>query len=324
MSAEKLAVLVPVYNGGEQLELTLSSCAGAGLAPEQYEIIVVDNCSTDGSVSRIPARDSRGAAVQVHRNASNLGRVGNWNRSVEIAMAQDFRYITFLFVGDSWLPDGSLPQLLHLVRDTHADIGLSPFVICDNNGHSKRSSQRFYITGSEAAVTNPRRFLSTLLESGLFPLGPLQANIYRVSPEHILRFDADLPTRTDVDATLDFINESHGAVVLVSKPFFQWREHEGRFHMSMGAGQTIRDYMDTFHAACARTGIPVNYSRAKTRVMLNSARLIVNDAPFPKWAGLLRDLFRHSRRSPYKSSWFCLFETLWVRFALRRRLLEFS
>src|SRR5205823_13223147 len=122
----------------------------------------------------------------------------------------------------------------------------------------------------------------------------------------------------------DFINNSEHTVALVSKPFFQWRKHGGRFHMSMGAGQTIRDYMDTFHAACERTRIPVNYSRAKTRVMLNSARLILNDAPFPQWAGLLRDLYRYSRRSPYKSSLYRLFETLWLRFALKRRLLEFS
>ncbi len=43
--SERLAVLIPVYNGGEHLRLSLSSCAEAGLSPSQYEIIVVDNCS---------------------------------------------------------------------------------------------------------------------------------------------------------------------------------------------------------------------------------------------------------------------------------------
>jgi glycosyltransferase involved in cell wall biosynthesis len=324
MNPDKLAILMPVFNGGEQLRSSVLSCAQAGLTPEQYEIIVVDNCSTDGAIDQMPLRDSNGATVQIHRNSANLGRIGNWNRGVEIALEQGFRYITFLFVGDSWLPNGSLPELFTLVRDQDAVIGLSPFQIADESGRTTRSSQRFYISGRESAITSPRRFLETLLESGLFPLGPLQANIYRISSDHVLRFDDGLPTRTDVDATLAFINDSHGTVALVSKPFFQWREHGGRFHMSMGTRQTIRDYMDTFHLACDRTGITVDYGRAKTRVMLNSARLIVNDAPVSQWAGLLLDLLRHSHRSPYRSSFFYLFETLWLRFGLRRRLLEFS
>jgi glycosyltransferase involved in cell wall biosynthesis len=320
----RLAVLMPVFNGGRQLAESLWSCAAAGLRPAEYEIIVVDNCSTDGAASHLPSRDANGAAIQVHHNAENVGRVGNWNRGVGLAARQGFRYITFLFVGDTWIANGALPGLFHLVLEHDAAIGLSPFVISDESGTPRRSSQRFYVSGSEATVTNPRQFLSTLLESGLFPLGPLQANIYRISPDHMLCFDEQLPTRTDVEATLDFIARADRGVAIATKPFLKWREHQGRFHMSMGAGQTIRDYLDTFHSACLRTGLPVNHSRAKARVMLNSARLILHDAPASQWAGLLAELLQYSRRSPYKSNPLYLVETLWLRFALGRRLLEFS
>lgn len=323
-AADKLAVLVPVFNGGELLRETVLSCAQAGLEPEQYEIIVVDNCSGDGVPGRLPSHDPNGATVQVHRNPSNIGRIGNWNRSVAIAMQQGFRYITFLFVGDAWIPNGSLPELLTVVREHDAAIGLSPFKICNAHGQPRRASQRFYVSGGRSVVTNSRCFLSTLLESGMFPLGPLQANIYRVSPSHPLHFDEKLPTRTDVETTLAFIGQSQGNVAIVAKSFFQWREHQNRFHMSMGTGQTIRDYLATFHAACEQTGITVDYRRAKARLLLNAARLIVHDAPLSQWAPLGAALLRHSRRSPYRSSFYALCETLWLRFALRRRLLEFS
>ena len=323
-NSSKLAVLMPVFNGGEQLLRSLQSCAGGGLSGFQYEIIIVDNCSTDGAVQNVPVRDANGAAIQTHYNSRNLGRVGNWNRCVEIALEQGFQYITFLFVGDCWLPNGSLPELFRLVRERDAAIGLSPFTIAGENGKPKRSSQRFYVSNGRAAITSPHDFLSTLLESGLFPLGPLQANIYRIGHDHTLCFDETLPTRTDVMSTLDFIQNATGSVAIVSEPFFQLREHSGRFHASMGVRQTIHDYLDTFHAACDITGISVDYGRAKARVMLNSARLILHDAPYAQWGSLAVELLRQSRRSPYKAGMYYVLETLWLRFALRRRLLEFS
>jgi hypothetical protein len=214
--------------------------------------------------------------------------------------------------------------LFHLVREADAAIGLSPFTIVDEEGRPKRSSRRFYISANSAAIASSHQFFSTLLNSGLFPLGPLQANIYRISSNHHPRFDEKLPSRTDVMGTLEFLAETGRPVAIVSNAFFQWREHAGRFHASMGPRQTVCDYLETFHGACARARIPVDYGRAKTRVLLNAARLIAQDAPPFQWPGLFLDLFRQSRRSPYKSDLTDLLEVLWLRFVLQRRLLQFT
>ncbi len=258
----------------------------------------------------LPGFDASGAVIPVHRYPNNIGSVGIWYRCVDIALAQGFTYITFLFTGDSWVPNGSLPELFRLVRESGADIGLSPFTISDERGSKIRRSQRFHLSnGPAAAVTTPRRFISDAAgRSGLFPLGPLQANIYRISAEHVIRFDETLPTRTDVAATCEFIIESEASVAIVASPFFQWREHGGRFHASMGVRQVIRDYLDTFHSACERTHMPVDYCRAKTRVLMNCVRLIAHEGSPRQWASLLTELFRCSRRSPYKgSSFFYMF-----------------
>jgi hypothetical protein len=322
--SQKLAVLMPVFNGGEHLQSSLRSCAAAGLESGQYEIIVADNCSSDGAADHLPERDTSGAVIQVHHNLNNLGRVGNWNRCVEIALAQGFRYITFLFAGDCWIPNGSLPGLFRLMRESDACIGLSPFTISTEDGKPKRSSQRFYVSDNSTAVITPGNFVSTLLKSGLFPLGPLQANIYHISPNHVVRFDEILPTRTDVAATFEFIAGSRRPVAIVSKPFFEWSERPGRFHASMGVRQTARDYLDMFQAACEQACAPIDHGRGKTRAMLNCARLIVRDAPVSQWAALLTDMFTYAERAPYRSRLIYVIEALWFRFALRRRLLEFS
>ncbi len=323
---DKLAVLMPVFNGGPKLLTSLHSCAAAGLPADRYELIVVDNCSTDGAVENLPAADLNGAPVRVFRNSSNLGRVNNWNRAMEIATGLGFRYVTFLFAGDCWLPDSGIGELLQLMQTYHTDIAFAPFVISGEDGEIRRESRRFYTTNT--AVCSPAEFLSTLLESGLFPLGPLQANIYRVSAGHRPYFNSAEPTRTDVEATLDFVQQSKGTVLVASRPYLQWREHAGRFHMSMGTGRTIEDYMETFQRACRRVTLPltrpVDFDRAKSGVVLNSLRLMISDAPVLQWPKLLAVLAHCSFRTPYRVNIFHFFGTLWARFARGRRLLEFS
>ncbi len=313
---------MPVYNGGVHLAESVWSCARAGLDASQYEILVVDNCSTDGAPNRLPTFDQNGAAIQVHRNSRNIGRVANWNRCVDIAVAQGFQYATFLFAGDLWVARGGLRNLFSMVRQYKASIGLSPFYIANDAGVVRRCSQRFYLSGARAAVLSPRSFLKTLLSRGLFPLGPLQANIYRLSTAHPLRFDESTPTVTDVRATLDFIRESNRDVVVTSTPFLAWRERSGRFHASMGTAQTMKDYFNTFQAAYETLGIPVDCRRAKAGIMINCARLITHDEPVRRWPRLFAELIRTSARSPYTSNAFCFLEALWTRFALRRHALE--
>ncbi|MDQ1470416.1 MAG: hypothetical protein QOJ99_1896 [Bryobacterales bacterium] len=319
----RLAVLMPVFNGGDSFLRSVKSCAASGLRGDEYEIIVIDNCSTDGAVEKIPHCDANGAPIRVFRNTSNIGRVGNWNRSFEIALELGFQYVTFLFSGDCWLPGAGLREILPLMHEHNAAIGFTPFVISGENGVVQRESRRFYVDG-KAVVCTPRSFLRTLLESGVFPLGPIQANIYSISRQHRPWFNTAEPTRTDVEATLEFVRQSQAPVIIGSEPFLDWRESAARFHMSMGPGRTIQDYMETFQMACTRVGLPINYGRAKARVVLNSLRLMVTDAPVRQWPRLLLIVTRCAVTTPHRVSIFHFFGTLWSRYARGRRLLQFG
>jgi hypothetical protein len=319
----RLAVLMPVFNGGDNLLRSVNSCAASGLMSDDYEIIVIDNCSTDGAVDKLPSLDENGALVRVFRNSSNIGRVGNWNRAIDTALELGFQYVTFLFAGDCWLPNSGLREFLSQMREHQAAIGFAPFVISGDDGVIRRESRRFYVDG-KFVVCSPASFLETVLESGLFPLGPIQANLYYISPQHRPCFNTTTPTTTDVQATLEFVHQSSAPVMIGSLPFLDWREYAGRFHMSMGPARTIQDYMDTFQMACRCVGLPINYGRAKARVVLNSLRLMVTDAPVSEWPGLLSVVARCAVRTPYRISIFHLFGTLWSRYARGRRLLQFG
>lgn len=323
-ASDKLAVLIPVYNGGDTLRQTVASCAAAGLNPDEYEIIVVDNASTDDAVARLPFRDGAGASINIFQNESNIGRVPNWNRAIELAADLGFRYITFLFAGDTWQAGEGVRTLFNAVRDSGAQIGFAPFIVTDEAGAPKYESRRFYVSGDASTVCTARQFAVTMLESGMFPLGPIQANIYRLYDAASLWFDPAIPTRADVEATLDFVLRCEGPVAITSAPFLQWREHAGRFHATMGPARTIEDYMETFRRASDHTALQANRSRGKSRVVLNSLRLMWKEAPPSQWPHLLGVIARVSRSTPYRMTPAHFLETLWSRFAMRRRLLQFE
>ena len=45
----RLTIAIPNYNGGENLKRAIISCQNITIPIQEYEIIVVDNCSTDNS-----------------------------------------------------------------------------------------------------------------------------------------------------------------------------------------------------------------------------------------------------------------------------------
>lgn len=176
----KLAVLIPVYNGGKLLHQTVASCARSGLHPDSYEILVVDDGSTDGAAEILPTCDPAGALVWVYRNASTLGRMANLNRCVALAEAEDFEYFTFLLVGDSFEPDHALPALLEELKTSGAVIATGK-------------------TGCPALRANPDPASSTThdliclnFHLANYPITRLRSTIYRQIPGKNPIFDRSL------------------------------------------------------------------------------------------------------------------------------------
>ena len=69
---------MPVYNGEGFVHLAIQSVLDQTYS--DFELLIVDNCSTDGTLDVVKTfSDPR---IRLHRNSTNLGMVGNWNRSV--------------------------------------------------------------------------------------------------------------------------------------------------------------------------------------------------------------------------------------------------
>ena len=89
MEAPQITVAMPVYNGEGFVHLAIQSVLDQTYT--DFELLIVDNCSTDGTLDVVKTfSDPR---IRLHINSTNLGMVGNWNRSVELATGE---YIKFL------------------------------------------------------------------------------------------------------------------------------------------------------------------------------------------------------------------------------------
>lgn len=121
-----VSIVIPVFNRERLLESCVTSALAQGFDP--FEVIVIDNCSSDGTwevCQRLAAANSR---VRIFRNDRNYGPVGNWARGIAQARGQ---YCKLLFSDDILDPNYLKSTIPLLTKDvgfvfSGVTIGSSP------------------------------------------------------------------------------------------------------------------------------------------------------------------------------------------------------
>lgn len=127
----KIAVCLLTYNHAEVVESTLATILDQTLTG--YEVIVSDDCSSDGTWERIQALASADPRIKVVQTPGNMGMAGNAN----FAVAQTDRpYIALLHHDDIYRKD--LLEKWAGVLERHPDVG---FVF---NAYGKYQSDYVY------------------------------------------------------------------------------------------------------------------------------------------------------------------------------------
>lgn len=98
----RLSYIVPLFNCGDCISSCLDSLLGQGLSPEEYEVIVVNDGSTDGGESVVSDYCSRYGNFRLI-NQPHEGVAAARNRGIESARGE---YIHFMDADDRLLPDG--------------------------------------------------------------------------------------------------------------------------------------------------------------------------------------------------------------------------
>ena len=146
MDVPQITVAMPVYNGEGYVHLAIQSVLDQTYS--DFELLIVDNCSTDGTLEVVKAfSDPR---IRLHVNTSNLGMVGNWNRSVELATGE---YIKFLSHDDLLDTTCLEEQIAGFMRHKQENIGI---VTCKKkiiNKDGKKVMPGFGLRGQSRTIS---------------------------------------------------------------------------------------------------------------------------------------------------------------------------
>ncbi len=124
-----VSVVVPTYDRGRFLGRAIESVLGGTF--REFEILVVDNGSTDGSIEMVQSFAARDPRVRLLRNRRGNHIAHALNTGVAAARG---KYVSQLDSDDEYVPDTLLRQVEHLERNPGWGLAVSYYDVIDAQG----------------------------------------------------------------------------------------------------------------------------------------------------------------------------------------------
>jgi len=203
MSQPRVSILTTCYNRADFLEEAITSVLAQTF--EDFEYIIVDDCSTDGSFEIAQSYATKDRRIRVYQNENNLGDYPNRNRAASYARGQYLKYID----SDDVLYPHALEVCVHYM-DQHPNAGLGLTKI-----HSQEKPLPELLQPKES-------FRKHFLEKGLFGNAPGSVVIRRETFDNLGTFSGK---RLIGDFEMWLKIASHSPVLLLPG-FIHWdRKH---------------------------------------------------------------------------------------------------
>lgn len=107
---KKLTIAIPTYNGARTVQRTLESIFNQPFSINEVDVIVCNNCSTDGTLGIIKPFESR---LKLFNNETNLGGDRNFQLCVERSASE---YV-WIVGDDDFLREDAIEKVLQKIRD---------------------------------------------------------------------------------------------------------------------------------------------------------------------------------------------------------------
>jgi len=246
LNAPTVSVLVTVYNREAYLEACLESILASSF--QDFEVVVVDDRSTDGSVDvakRMAAKDSR---IQFVQNEQNLGDYPNRMRAAELSRG---KYIKYLDSDDLIYPHGLAVMVQAMEAKPRAALALS---------HSRPEEDEPYPWELSSHGAWRKQFLG----DGSMGCGPSGAIMRRAE-----FFEAGGFDKWGVlsDTEMWFRMSARWPLVLLPPGLVWWRRHEEQEYTR---GDAARKYLENGFAitmkALTSADSPLNADETRNAV----------------------------------------------------------
>lgn len=86
-----VSIGLPVFNGERYLEGAVRAILEQTFT--DFELVVCDNASTDGTADILARLSREDRRIKVHRNPVNIGAAPNWNRVFELSTGRYFKWV---------------------------------------------------------------------------------------------------------------------------------------------------------------------------------------------------------------------------------------
>lgn len=189
-----VSVIITAYNYGRYIERALRSCLDQSLAKNQYEIIVVNDCSTDNTVAIL---DNYEHDARIYHLDKNVGLSAARNFGVKKAKGQ---YVVFLDADDYIHKEMIQVQKLYLEENHHLNaVAIDYFLVDDLESHRER------VSAEEKPIACGIMFRKDLLiEIGLY--------------------DESFKAREEEDLRIRFLEKFN--IYHIPLPLYRYRRHE--------------------------------------------------------------------------------------------------
>lgn len=221
-TAPRISVGMPVYNGEDYLAQSIQCVLDQTF--RDFELIISDNASDDRTEEICREFAEKDPRIRYYRNAENIGAAGNYNRLVELARGEYFRWSN---------ADDLLAPTLHeacieaLEVSPEAVLSYGKTEIIDENGDAvERYEDNLNLTHRRASERMPRYFEQLGLTNIIYGL---------------MRTDAVRKTSLFGDGTLPAADVSFMAELLMLGTFVEVPQLLFYRRMHTGASSYDRD-----------------------------------------------------------------------------------
>lgn len=210
----KVSVLVPVFNA----ERYLAECLESILAQDfpDFEIIIADDASSDGSVEIIKSFAARDSRIVWWKNSKNLGQAANCNACLKAAKGE---YIKFVHADDILISPLAIRKLAAALDANPA----ASLAACRQHfTRTDLDSREPHIFSDHSCCSNGRQVIISCLERDANLIGNPTVTLFRRSQAQ-RGFDPQFNLL--VDWELWFYLLEQGDFVFLAETLATWRLH---------------------------------------------------------------------------------------------------
>ncbi|MEW6206331.1 MAG: glycosyltransferase family 2 protein [Pseudomonadota bacterium] len=271
----RASVLIPVYNRGSLLGECIESAISQTY--KDFEVVIVDNASTDDTWNVCQAWAKRDSRIRIFRNKENLGPVRNWQRCLDEATGE---FCKFLFSDDKLMPD-CLSKMVEAIQTHRCEVVVCSALI----GESELSGKVFY-TQTHLSTLNQLQYLGGLIK-GTLPVSPgaifaktsitkknLQLNFPTTKTQRYSEHGAG----PDVMIILGALRQ--GQALTLAEPLCFFRAHLGSFSI----GNMRSEVVDSYRSVIAWT-LTTQHSK-KHRDIYIALEWIRQIKKYKKWVSI--------------------------------------